>query len=43
MQPAHVVTYIKTLNLAAPSVKQNLAALRVYFDWLVVGQVIPIK
>jgi site-specific recombinase XerD len=41
VQPVHVATYIETLDLAAPSVKQNLAALRVYFDWLVVGQIMP--
>jgi site-specific recombinase XerD len=41
VRPVHVATYIETLGLAAPSVKQNLAALRVYFDWLVVGQIIP--
>ena len=30
-------------RLAAPSVKLNLAALRMLFDWLVVGQVIPMN
>lgn len=29
--------------LAAPSVKQHLAAIRMLFDWLVVGQVIPMN
>jgi integrase/recombinase XerC len=29
--------------LAAPSVKQRLAALRHLFDWLVNGQVVPIN
>lgn len=28
-------------ELARPSVKQNLAAIRMLFDWLVVGQVVP--
>jgi integrase/recombinase XerD len=38
--------YITTLHrtaLAAPSVKQHLAAIRMLFDWLVVGQVIPMN
>ena len=39
--PLHVASYIEQLGRAyAPStVKQNLAALRQLFDWLVVGQV----
>lgn len=43
IEPVHVATYIETLQrrLAAPSVKQHLAAIRMLFDWLVVGQVIP--
>ena len=38
-----VATYIETLQLthAAPSVKQQLAALRMLFDWLITGQVMP--
>ena len=43
VQPVHVAAYIEGLQLAAPSVKQRLAALRVLFDWLVVGQVIPVN
>lgn len=41
--PVHVAAYIEQLQprLSAPSVKQQLAALRVVFDWLVVGQVVP--
>lgn len=41
--PLHVATWIElqTQTLAAPSVKQRLAALRHLFDWLVVGQIIP--
>lgn len=41
--PVHVAAYIEQLQkrLAAPSVKQHLAALRVLFDWLVVGQIVP--
>ena len=43
IEPVHVAAYIETLQLqmTAPSVKLQLAALRVLFDWLVVGQVIP--
>ena len=45
LQPVHVATWIEasTRELAAPSVKQRLAALRHLFDWLVNGQVIPIN
>lgn len=39
----HVATWIELQmqTLAAPSVKQHLAAIRHLFDWLVVGQVVP--
>ncbi len=40
VQPLHVAGYVESLTLAAPSVKQRLAALRHLFDWLVVGQVL---
>lgn len=38
----HVATYIESLTCSyrAPSVKQHLAALRMLFDWLIVGQVV---
>jgi site-specific recombinase XerD len=38
----HVSTYIESLTRAyrAPTVKQHLAALRMLFDWLIVGQVV---
>lgn len=41
--PLHVATWIElqTQTLAAPSVKQRLAAIRHLFDWLVVSQVVP--
>jgi site-specific recombinase XerD len=41
--PVHVAVYIERLgkDLARPSVKQHLAAIRMLFDWLVVGQVVP--
>jgi site-specific recombinase XerD len=40
VQPLHVAAHIETLNLAPSSVIQRLAALRMLFDWLVIGQVI---
>jgi len=42
IEPVHVAAFIELLGqrLAKPSVKQHLAALRMLFDWLVVGQVI---
>ena len=38
----HVAAYVEQLGAshAAPSVKQHLAAVRMLFDWLVVGQVV---
>jgi site-specific recombinase XerC len=38
----HLAAYVELLSveLAAPSVKQHLAAIRVLFDWLVTGQVV---
>jgi site-specific recombinase XerC len=41
----HVANWIEasTRELAAPSVKQRLAALRHLFDWLVNGQVVPVN
>lgn len=43
VSPLHVATWIELQmqTLAAPSVKQRLAAIRHLFDWLVVGQVVP--
>jgi len=45
VQPVHVAAWIEASRreLAAPSVKQRLAALRHLFDWLVNGQVVPIN
>jgi site-specific recombinase XerC len=45
IQPVHVATWIEagTRELAAPSVKQRLAAIRHLFDWLVTGQVVPVN
>jgi site-specific recombinase XerD len=43
IRPHDVATYIEELQLevSAPSVKQQLAAIRMLFDWLVIGQVVP--
>src|SRR3984885_8322123 len=42
IEPLHVGAYIEHQSgrLAKPSVKQHLAAIRMLFDWLVVGQVV---
>jgi site-specific recombinase XerD len=43
IRPFDVATYIETLQQthAAPGVKQQLAAVRMLFDWLITGQVTP--
>lgn len=38
--PQHVAAQIKQLEMAAPSVKRRLAAIRLLFDWLGVGQLL---
>jgi len=45
VQPLHVAAWIEALGgeLAPPSVKQQLAAVRSLFDWLVTGQVVPVN
>ena len=39
IKPKHVAAYIELLtsDKAAPTVKQHLAAIRMYFDWLTSG------
>lgn len=39
--PVVVAGYIETHAGSAPTVKQHLAAIRMLFDWLVIGQVVP--
>jgi site-specific recombinase XerD len=41
----HVSAFVEELSLthAAPSVKQNLATVRMLFDWMIVGQVVEIN
>jgi site-specific recombinase XerD len=43
--PLHVAAYIENLQqaMSKPMVKQHLAAIRMLFDWLVTGQVVPIN
>ena len=45
VRPLHVAGYIEELGQArsAPTVKQRLAAIRHLFDWLVIGQVVPVN
>ena len=45
VQPVHVAGYIEQLGreMSPPSVKQHLACIRMLFDWLVTGQVIPLN
>jgi site-specific recombinase XerD len=46
VEPMHIAAYLKVLEkeeLSAPTIKQHLAALRMLFDWLVVGQVLPLN
>ena len=43
IEPIHVAAWIerRTADVSAPTVKQELAALRKLFDWLVLRQVLP--
>jgi site-specific recombinase XerC len=45
VKPLHVAAYIEGLQaeLSKPTVKQHLAALRMLFDWLVVGHVLEVN
>jgi site-specific recombinase XerD len=45
VQPLHVAAWVEmqTRAQAAPSVKQQLAAIKHLFDWLVTGQVVAIN
>jgi site-specific recombinase XerD len=51
VEPFHVAAFLKDLQdkehppkpFTTPTVKQHLAALRMLFDWLVTGQVIPVN
>src|SRR5262245_4768857 len=43
IEPIHVAAYIEQHPGSRPSQKQGLAAVRMLFDWLVVGQVIAMN
>ena len=44
IRPVDVATYIegRQQTHSAPDVKQQLAAVRMLFDWLITGQVVPV-
>ena len=45
VQPIHIAAFLKALQvkLSPPTAKQNLAALRMLFDWLVIGHVLEVN
>jgi integrase/recombinase XerD len=43
VQPVHVAGYVEQHKGSAPTVKQHLAAIRMMFDWMVVGQIVPVN
>jgi site-specific recombinase XerD len=45
IRPVHVAAYVElmTRTRSAPTTKQHLSAIRMLFDWLVVGQIIPMN
>src|ERR1700737_4863106 len=45
VEPVDVAAYIEQLGkrMKPPSVKQHLACIRMLFDWLVTGQVVPVN
>lgn len=43
LEPVMVAAYVEQHPGSPPTVKQHLAAIRMLFDWLVVGQVIPMN
>ena len=45
VQPLHVAAWIegRTRERSVPTVKQQLATIRHLFDWLVMGQVVPLN
>ena len=45
VMPLHVAAWIEQLGcvVSAPTVKQRLAGVRHLFDWLVIGQVVPVN
>ena len=45
VEPIHVAAYIEQLGAqhSKPTVKQHLAAIKMLFDWFVIGQVMPMN
>jgi len=43
IKPVVIAAYIESHPMAAPTVKQHLAAIRMLFDFLVTGQIIPMN
>jgi integrase/recombinase XerD len=45
VEPIHVSAYVEYVSeqFSKPTAKQHLAAIRMLFDWMVVGQVIPVN
>jgi len=45
VQPIHIAAHIQELQrrIAIPSVKVQLAGIRMLFDWLVLGQIVPVN
>ena len=45
IESVHIATYFEELQRArsAPTAKLRLAALRHLFDWMVIGQILPIN
>src|SRR5439155_9349190 len=45
IEPIHVAAYIEVLQTTAakPTVKLHLAAIRMLFDWLIIGQVLAVN
>src|SRR5579863_1609480 len=43
IKPVVIAAYIEHHPAAPPTVKQHLAAVRMLFDWLVIGQVVPMN
>jgi site-specific recombinase XerD len=41
LRPALIAGYIEQHPGSPPTVKQHLAAIRMLFDWLVIGQIVP--
>jgi site-specific recombinase XerD len=45
IEPIHVAAYIEALQATAakPTVKLHLAAIRMLFDWLIIGQILAVN